>query len=350
MIKPIYTIPATAPMKFYKFITSFALPVGIFMGIAQFFSQVASVSSNKLYLIDAFFTIVHVILLFLTWGRIRDMKWSGVQFYYVDLLWSIGYNLFGIVFSLAISNSDVPANYIATATAQTILLLLYWVYFSKRRLLFSPVPSNSEYSIYQVDDEAVVSLNEETYPIEATPIQNSSAEPVSLQPEELDTLSTQASNKGRISVSVPIFVFLISVLCVSAGVIGYICYSTGYNTGNDAGYEIGHKSGYDEGHSKGYSDAESKYSKTITNLRDEIDEFDEKIASLQEYSDFLENYFDDTIDEWAFFHDYSVIVTTTGSKYHHYGCSHLDGHRYYIYNIELAESKGYAPCLDCWDK
>lgn len=66
---------------------------------------------------------------------------------------------------------------------------------------------------------------------------------------------------------------------------------------------------------------------------------------------------DDTIDallplveESFFFHSGACVVTASGSgsRYHHYNCYHLGDSRYYIYNVELAESLGYTPCLDCW--
>ena len=38
-----------------------------------------------------------------------------------------------------------------------------------------------------------------------------------------------------------------------------------------------------------------------------------------------------------------------GYRYHHYGCHHIAGREYWIYNTELAEYKGYSPCIDCWE-
>lgn len=51
--------------------------------------------------------------------------------------------------------------------------------------------------------------------------------------------------------------------------------------------------------------------------------------------------------ELGFWDEYAVICTTEGSKYHHYGCSHIEGKNFYIYNIDQAEALGYTPCLDC---
>lgn len=52
--------------------------------------------------------------------------------------------------------------------------------------------------------------------------------------------------------------------------------------------------------------------------------------------------------ELEFCRNNAVFVTVSGEKYHCYGCHHLTGHRYFIYNIELAKEMGYEPCSDCW--
>lgn len=360
MIKPVYTIPETAPMKFYKFVTTFSLPVGIFMSIIQSFSHIASVSSNKLYLIDASFSIGHLVLLSLAWRHLRNMEWSGVRFYYADLLWSIGYNLLGICFSLVVFNSDIPVNNISSATAQVILLLLYWIYFSKRRLLFTPAPAYRNYPIQREN------IENESASTEAPPIEGPSAskdisetaepiEEISIPPEQMDTPqitpSSPPPNKGRLNISTSLFVLLLSALCISSVVIGYFCYSTGYKSGygigSESGYESGHKAGYNEGHNAGYTDAKSTYSKSINELKNEKNKLQSESEDLQDTINFYELVLDNIESEYWFYHDSAVIVTTTGNKYHQYGCPHLDGRRYYIYNIENAEYQGYTPCLDC---
>lgn len=87
----------------------------------------------------------------------------------------------------------------------------------------------------------------------------------------------------------------------------------------DSYYDIGYYNGYDDGKNDGYNDGHSDGYK----------------------------YYSDVKNEYNYLHKYAVIVTTTGKKYHHYGCYHINGSSVYIYNIELAESKGYTPCLDC---
>lgn len=84
-------------------------------------------------------------------------------------------------------------------------------------------------------------------------------------------------------------------------------------------YEIGYYNGYNDGESDGYNDGYKDGTASYRNLKDKYD----------------------------FYYNNAVIVTTTGKKYHRYGCYHIRNCSYYIYNIELAEYKGYTPCLDC---
>lgn len=91
-------------------------------------------------------------------------------------------------------------------------------------------------------------------------------------------------------------------------------YKEGYGIGYEVGIGEGSETGYDEGYNDGYSDGKWLY------------------------------YW-----EVRFFRNSACIVTTAGSKYHHYGCYHIGDSSYWIYNVELAEAKGYTPCLDCWE-
>lgn len=102
---------------------------------------------------------------------------------------------------------------------------------------------------------------------------------------------------------------------------------------------------------------------TIAELENEVSHtYDEgyEVGRSDGYDAAVEYIFpvaDETIDsllplasEAFFFHHGACVVTSSGSgsRYHHYDCYHLGDGGYYIYNVELAESLGYTPCLDCW--
>ena len=86
----------------------------------------------------------------------------------------------------------------------------------------------------------------------------------------------------------------------------------------DAACIVGHDEGYQEGLTAGYNDG---------------------------YSDGKWLYY----WEVRFFRNNACIVTSTSTEYHHYGCDHINGSSYWIYNVELSEAKGYTPCPDCWE-
>lgn len=82
---------------------------------------------------------------------------------------------------------------------------------------------------------------------------------------------------------------------------------------------------YDDGYAAGLAEGESSdasIQRRLANLRDAA--------------------------ELEFYRSNAVFVTVSGEKYHCYGCHHLTGHRYFIYNIDLAREMGYEPCSDCW--
>lgn len=89
----------------------------------------------------------------------------------------------------------------------------------------------------------------------------------------------------------------------------------------DEGYEVGHNEGYDAA-----------------------------VGYIFPVADGTIDAFLPLVEESFFFHSGACVVTASGSggRYHHYDCYHIADSSYYIYNVELAESLGYTPCLDCW--
>lgn len=101
----------------------------------------------------------------------------------------------------------------------------------------------------------------------------------------------------------------------------------------------------------------------VSSLESTISLRDTKIEKLTDELDIVKgNYSDEIIEtmrltgrlnalqeDYDFFYDHAVFVTVAaGAKYHRVDCHYIDGHRYYIYNIELARSYGYTPCSYCF--
>jgi hypothetical protein len=99
-------------------------------------------------------------------------------------------------------------------------------------------------------------------------------------------------------------------------------YEEGYADAESTAYESGYDVGCKDGYSTGYADGDAAGRSAI-----------------------LSTYY----NELRFFRNGACIVTEEGYRYHHYGCHHIAGREYWIYNTELAEYKGYSPCIDCWE-
>ncbi len=90
-----------------------------------------------------------------------------------------------------------------------------------------------------------------------------------------------------------------------------------------------------------YEDSKLSYESTIESK-------EEYLSSYKEAYNAVSNTRDKMQIELNFWNNNAVICTTEGNKYHHYGCGHLVGVKSgYIFSINEAERKGYAPCLDC---
>ncbi len=107
------------------------------------------------------------------------------------------------------------------------------------------------------------------------------------------------------------------ILCIVLALSLSVAAVVYHNNAIDNAYYEGINSGYTKGYDKGYDEGYGYYKK-------------------------IKN-------EYNFFHKYAVIVTKTGKRYHKYDCYHIKDRTFYIYNISMAKSKGYTPCLDCYD-
>lgn len=87
--------------------------------------------------------------------------------------------------------------------------------------------------------------------------------------------------------------------------------------------------------------------KQYTAVKKKKDALLEENETLEKENDSLIQFLVELDPEVMFWRNYAVIVTSTGDKYHTYGCSHINEQMFWIYNIDAAKSKGYFPCLDC---
>lgn len=86
----------------------------------------------------------------------------------------------------------------------------------------------------------------------------------------------------------------------------------------------------------------------LHNAEKEFSDLNSKYETLRDSRASLISELNSAENDLIYLSTNAVFVTTTGSKYHRYDCHYLDGSNFWIYNVELAEYKGYEPCSQCW--
>lgn len=112
------------------------------------------------------------------------------------------------------------------------------------------------------------------------------------------------------------------LLCAAAIFFAIVIFFCGKNAGYDSGYSSGKSAGYNLGQSKGY---------TRSDIQDAVAGYSlnpPEILTNKEKSK-------------------TVYITSTGSKYHKYGCQYLSQSRIPIPLTE-AKNQGYTACSKCW--
>lgn len=142
---------------------------------------------------------------------------------------------------------------------------------------------------------------------------NEYAEKGSIRPELYNKIMADCGKKKKkVNYKKPVCIILCIVLLLSLVSVAVVYHNNAIDKAYAEGANIGYAEGKDIGYDKGYA-------------------FYEKIK-----------------DEYEFFHEYAVITTKAGEKYHRYDCYHIRNRSFYIFTKSSAESRGYTPCRDCF--
>lgn len=286
------------------------------------------------------FTLLTLVLAVVSFVGLLKRRWYGPCSFSGTIASGLLADLISIPLLLDSTSPTALAGTIAGSFLVRIIIgILTWIYYKRRRPLFAPppapksahIPTSSEKEsaprLFKVPPFPFFRKKEE---------QHEAPSPSEPRPKRHPILSL---NKVGYQITI---IVLIGLLLISSlfGASTSNNLETAQNTieelenkianAYDDGYSAGHTDGYDEGSYTGY---DAGYEEGQSSGYD------------NGYADcYLEHF-----REYTFFRNGACIVTVSGSKYHHWGCYHIDGSRYYIYNVELAVSYGYEPCEDCWE-
>lgn len=206
--------------------------------------------------------------------------------------------------------------------------------FKKRGILAEPKPDTSVLGCSQPETQechlpldplppaSEDSPTEEDIPAESIPAENVS---FPAEPEQTQTAIPQKCIRV-------FFVLIFAVLLIISTCIIFLLYSKNLDLQN----ELNELQGAEETISAEYHSLQYKYDLAKTRYNN----------ILNEYNDIVDEY-SAIVDEYNFYHNYAVIVTETGKRYHQYGCYHVNYGSFLIYNIDAAKYYGYTPCKDC---
>ena len=312
-----YDNKETAPLIYHSIFLWIALPLSVIT------NTIAAISSfNSLYEDPALFAFVLfdliceaslAVMSAITFWGLRNWKpysWYTIQISNVVVFI---YNMIVIgLYSLsgALSFDDILGQ-IANITIAILVSIYYW---KRKGIFFSQNVPVAEMEISAAEETAAASVPEHEETSAAT--QEAAAEPSQPTPPPAaqPTPEVQPEKKSTPSRS---FIICILVMCVSLCTNAYLAYQC-----SALKTEVSDK----------------EFLLTQAEYRER-----RKLEEIKRY----QNNLGAISDEYNFYHDYAVIVTESGSRYHSYGCYHLNYDSFWIYNVEAAKSEGYTPCKDC---
>ena len=320
----VYTLWENTPLKWHKFLTFFLLPLGSILNVCQAILAISDIQNwtgilIPVNIIDLIRFIACAILgITAIYGCLPSRRrWYGpkcaIILYAVLSIYSI-YNIIA-AYLLSVADSEFISQNIANLISFSLTSGLMYIYYKKRRLLFS----NSNIS------------DQQRHVKQGTEIQCSKSEPENsvelLMEIQKDSESTDqdlrnggdltSDEKGllkRLKRARILFACSVVVILIITGVFIY-------SRGN--------------------------LLNKIDSMQTELDVIEENYERLKEQYNDIRSQKNEMQSELNFWQDYAVITTEYGEKYHTYGCQYIEGRDFWIYNIAAAIGRGYEPCSVC---
>ena len=135
--KKLYLDPANTPLKYFKF-----LKVCLILGVLLRIAQVINLFADEFNWYSTAFVVIGFILNLAAVVGMNGMQWYGVLSFHGVYILSIVDGLVALVIASVYNlSSDFFGEVFGQIFGSAIVLAINWVYFSKRRLLFDPMPA-----------------------------------------------------------------------------------------------------------------------------------------------------------------------------------------------------------------
>lgn len=336
-IRPKYHSMQDAPMAYYKFLTRFSLLAGMLLNLVRFFNSISFFSNDHFWgnVTDAVTLLSAFILCVVSLILLNQMDWRGVvallSISAIEIIYCMA--LFG--FMLINGAGWEGGSLIGTAIGYGAILIINWIYFSKRRLLFTPSPKwaaipteryeaqEAQMHSFIANSSAREDVSSSATPKETVFTYQPDFEDVSQ--EEKKEHSARFSPKWKCSS----LIFVVSIIIALCG-LSYSIYM---------GYRVNELQSELEFKSNAFSDMERSRNAVLkekNNLEEQLSDYEDQIESLALP---------------AYILDEQVGFIVSGSKYyHHYDCPVFQAEsEFWAHNIEYCQSLGYSKCPICWE-
>lgn len=328
-IRPVYYFWESAPLKYYKFFIHFGAIIGIIQRLFLFYTLITSGNAHWL---DLSYNVISTALLVFAWICLSDREWKGVLAIYCDSILAIIYS--AVVLGIAwYYNADLSLS-IRGIISNSIVLVTLYIYYGKRRPLFSPWEVAPEYSYPNNKPADRSNTMAESAPMQPT-------EPRVAQAAYSPVPDDAPVKRRRPSSSLIVAVVILSITTLLGGL-----YSL---------YLSAQKSSLESEIVSLRSELDSVKS-TQSSLRGEISMLDlalstsrSRVDELTELNEKYKNLVDDLSADIAFYYHNVGLIVDGSSYYHTVDCPVFwDAGSYWAHNVGYCEYIGYSPCPDCF--
>lgn len=327
-IRPCYLHESETPLKFYKLIARIGLPLGFILNLFRAMQATTAIgtateAAKPYFIIDVVYMWVGIALVLGAAIGLNKMEWSGVRFYSALFGWQIVYNAFLAILGARWDLFDFE--YFGRPIMEVIFLSVWlyfcWIYFGKRRLLFSP-------GAFDTPEEPDVTPNSEAFSGQATP---ASPDPVPSEPE-LPAVIPEKKNKRTSPRTLSIALAVALALSLIGNVWQGISWS---NESSEAAEKI-----------RVLNNKLTQKEEAIKEYRTKVGDLNTALARANIQKEGLY----DHLDAALFLYNNIGFIVDGSSYYHNYECPVFQAaNEYWAHNIEYCQSIGYSACPVCWD-